>query len=454
MRVDSVSLRRRSDRLWLLGAALLALLLLVNAWREPISERLLPDPRLNRKLEDAQKALARGELSRADGRGAKELLESVLAIDPDRAEARQGLEAVRNAALARAAKALDARRLADAARDLDLARALSAPLVQLQPLQARLSKLEEASVDVDGLLARAAAPDVGDEEALALLDQVLALDASNALALEGRRELFAAWLLETEQLLDAGQVERARAIIERVLAEDPAHVDLPPLRARLAEIDAGRPPGRRGTGADAAVHPTLAPAQSQSQRRGRECFAQAMATGKLRRAEACLEQWMAPDPAAEGIAEARRQLAERWLAYADERIGASDWDEATQALAAAGRWQPDHAQLPVARARLARARGNARKRSRRVCSQGRRVERTDSGEKCRRVFSKPPRRRRSHSSSSRHRRAMPSATSSADSASHTSSPWTSCIPSAAHPVATTGRPRASAWLTLPLTPAP
>jgi tetratricopeptide (TPR) repeat protein len=360
MRVDSVRLRRRSDRLWLLGAALLALLLLANAWRVPISEKLLPDPGLNRKLEDAQAALTRGELTRADGRGARELFESVLATDPDRAEARRGLEAVRDAALARAGQALDDRRLADATRDLQLARALSAPLVELQPLQSRLSKLEEASVDVEGLLARASAPDVGDEEALSLLDQVLALDPSNALALEARRELFAAWLLESEQLLDAGQVQRARATIERVLAEDPAHVDLPPLRARLAEIDAARPQGAHGGADEAVAHPALAPEQRANQRRGRECFAQAMATGKLRRAEDCLGRWMAPDPGAEGVAEARRQLAERWLAYADERIGASDWEEAAQALAAAGRWQPDHAQLPAARARLARARGGAR----------------------------------------------------------------------------------------------
>jgi tetratricopeptide (TPR) repeat protein len=254
----------------------------------------------------------------------------------------------------------DDRRLADATRDLELARALSAPLVELQPLQARLRKLEEAKVDVEGLLARAAAPDVGDEEALALLDQVLALDPANALALEGRRELFAAWLLESEQLLDAGQVERARATIGRVLAEDPAHVDLPPLRARLAEIDAGKPTSARGGTTEAPVHPRLTPAQQASQRREQDCFAQAMATGKLRRAESCLDRWMAPDPAADGLADARRQLAERWLAYADERIGASDWDEAARALDAAGRWQPDHVQLPAARARLARARGGAR----------------------------------------------------------------------------------------------
>jgi hypothetical protein len=357
MPVASVRLRRRSDRLWLLGAALVFLLLLANIWRVPISEKLVPDSRLNRYLEDAQKALARGELSRADGRGAKEYFETVLATDPDRLEARRGLEAVRNAALARAALELDARRIADARRDLDLARSLSAPLAQLQALQARLGKLEEAVADVDGLLARAAAPDVGDEEALALLEQVLALDPANAPALDGRRELFAAWLLAAEHQLDGGQVERARGTIERVLAADPAHVDLPPLRARLAELDAQRPRGAPANGPDRVARPALAPAQQAAQRRGRACFAQAMAAGKLRRVDACLEAWLAPDPAAEGIAEARRQVAERWLAYADERIGAGDWTEARHALAAARHWQPTHPALPAAQARLARAQG-------------------------------------------------------------------------------------------------
>src|SRR5205085_5893604 len=134
MHVASVRLRRRSDRLWLLGAGLLALQLLVNALRVPISERLLPDARLNRDLERAQKALRAGELSRADGLGAKELYEAVLAIDPDQLEARDGLVAVRRAALARVESALRAHRLAEAREQLALARALSAPLEQLQPL--------------------------------------------------------------------------------------------------------------------------------------------------------------------------------------------------------------------------------------------------------------------------------------------------------------------------------
>ena len=130
--------RRRSDRLWLLGALLLVLLIVLDTWRVPISEKLVPDPRLNRNLELAQKALHKGELSRADGLGAKELFESVLATDPDQIQARDGLLAVRGAALARADASLRRRHLEAARAALSLATALSAPQAQLQPLRARL----------------------------------------------------------------------------------------------------------------------------------------------------------------------------------------------------------------------------------------------------------------------------------------------------------------------------
>ena len=483
---DSVRLRRRSDRLWLLGAALLLLLFLLETWRVPISEKLLPDSHLNRDLERAQKALQRGELD-----AARVLYESVLATDPDQQAARAGLVTVRNAALAQAEAALRAHRVDDARHALELAAALSTPLVQLQPLQSRLRTLEEASVDIPSLLARAAAPGVDDQQALALLDQVLAIDAGNTLALEGRRELFAQWLLQAEHELDAGQVAAAGARIERVIAEDPGHVDLPPLRARLGELAERRELDAEGevrrarelerAGRDAvaaeiylryapqdeaaraglarlaeraarqAAHDAadfhlaraearlaqarrwraeapaiaaaeqrllqaramrsrlpeaearrerkrlpglLAEAEAAMERgellqppgesawdklrvaaaiaprdrevraaqlrflaRSRECHAQALATGKLRRAQECLEAWQAQDPAGEGLAAARREFAARWLAYADERIGASDWKEAQAALAAARRWDPRHPQLAAAEARLRRARG-------------------------------------------------------------------------------------------------
>ena len=358
MPVAWANFRRRSDRLWLLGMLLLPLLLLVNSWRVPISEKLVPDARLNRNLERAERALRRGELSRADGQGARELFESVLAIDPDQLQAREGLLAVRSAALARADRELGARRLDDARRDVALADALDAPQDALQPLRERLIRLEESSVDVPALLARAADPEVGDEEALSLLDQVLAIDAGNELALEGRHELFTEWLLQAEHDLDAGQVERARTRIERVLAADPGHVELPPLRARLADIDGARGPRRavgERKGAPPAPLPARTPAQREAARLAAQCYAAATAGGHPQRAQACVESWLAADPDSSEAATARAQLTERWLAIAEERIGASNWKAARAALSAARKLEPQNPRLPALEARLRRA---------------------------------------------------------------------------------------------------
>src|SRR5205085_2498104 len=282
MPAGSVNFRRRSDRLWLLGAILLPLLLVINWLRVPISEKIVPDSTLNRKLERAALAMRRGELSRPDGQGARELYESVLAVDPDRSQAQEGLLAVRRAALARADLDLGARRLDDARRDVELAEALAAPQPALLPLKERLIRLEESSVDVPALLARAADPEVGDEEALALLDEVLAIDAGNALALDGRREIFSEWLLKAEHELDGGQVEAARARVARVLAADPGHIDLPPLLARLSDIDSARARRRPVSTPPHAVAPHDAPTREQqvAARAAASCFTAASTAGK------------------------------------------------------------------------------------------------------------------------------------------------------------------------------
>ena len=74
---------------WLLAAAALVVAAAVLVWgRGWLGERLLPDPRLNRRLEQGQAALQAGKLSAADGSGARELFESVLAVDPDQMQAR------------------------------------------------------------------------------------------------------------------------------------------------------------------------------------------------------------------------------------------------------------------------------------------------------------------------------------------------------------------------------
>jgi tetratricopeptide (TPR) repeat protein len=492
-----VELRRASDRRWLLGAVLLVLLSTLFFWRDPISRLLFPDPRMNRQLERGQAALAHGKLSAADGSGARELFESVLAIDPDQMTARQGLIDVRNAAIARAERALGQHRLVESRKNLDLAQALSAPTVQLQPLLARLHDLEEASSDTSALLAQAAAPGVSEDASLALLDRVLKLDADNAVALEGRRELLAGWLVRAENLLAANKVAAAQRLVDRVIAEDPAHLDLPPVRAELGEAlsrvqaeqarvlnsaqadeRAGRidiaarkyqqvidaqgestaaqeglrrlasrivrlaerqaadfqfrqaeaslararrwnagaaeieiaeqrlaqskqtqkrllhapashdrtrlpdlvtdaeqamargdfitPPGTsawdklRVAAAIAPDAPLVRKLQRDFAQGSRACFEQALVAGQLRRAQTCLEANLAQEPAGPAAADARQQLAERWLAYAEERIGASDYAEAEKAIGFARHWQPRHPRLKATAERLRRARGNSR----------------------------------------------------------------------------------------------
>ena len=485
-----------NGRRWLLGAGLLLVFVLIF-WRDSISQRLVPDPRMNRQLERAQAALAHGELSAADGSGARELFESVLAADPDQMIARQGLVEVRNAAIARAQLALSQHRLAQARTNLSLARALSAPAVQLQPLRARLHDLEEASSDISALLAQATTPGIADETALALFNQVLRLDADNVAALEGRRALLARWLARAEALLAAKQIHAAKRLVEQVIADDPAHLDLPPVQAKLGEAlaraqreqartlelaqadeRAGRidraanrylqlaragndsaviqvalqrlasrlalqaqrqaadfqfrraeaslakarrwspkassilvaeqrlvqsrlaqrrllrspassdreqlplliaeaeqamargeyitPPGTsawdklRVASAIAPDSPPVRKLQWEFGQRSRACFEQAMTDSQLKRAQSCLEASLTLEPASASAGEARHRLAERWLAYAEERIGANDYVEAEKAVAFARHWQPTHPLLKATAARLRRARGGSR----------------------------------------------------------------------------------------------
>src|SRR5690242_12675135 len=68
---------------WLIGIGVaLAIALLLVIGRNWLSERIVPDPRMTRRIEQAEHALQAGRLSAADGSGARELFESVLAQDP------------------------------------------------------------------------------------------------------------------------------------------------------------------------------------------------------------------------------------------------------------------------------------------------------------------------------------------------------------------------------------
>lgn len=310
-------------------------------WREAISERLIPDSELKREIAAAQDALARGELSRADGQGARERFQAVLARDPDHLAARSGLAAVREAALVQARAAMAARDFATARERLALARAMAAPAAELDAIEAELALRESTDAGLADLLQRARnAQAQGYVEqlpdgALALYLEALRLQPDNAIALDGRRAILADLLRQAEAAMAAGQFDAAVALVARVVESDPSHLGLPEVQARLGE-------------ARAAVE------------RDREQALQAatadLHAGRVDAAAAGFEAMLAKDPAS---AEARQGLddaAAAMAARAGRQAADFDFDAAAQSLRLASAWSPGSAAVAAAERRLAQAR--------------------------------------------------------------------------------------------------
>jgi hypothetical protein len=331
----------RQYRPLLIAAPLVLLVLAVIVFREQISHRLIPDPRMNQQLELAQAALQRGDLTRADGRGARELFEAALATDPDQIAAREGLQQVREAAIARADQNLRQHRLAPARQDLALAKALSAPEVDLQPLQARLHELENASGDVGKLFQRAQDPNLSDAQVLALYEQVLTIAPENAQALDARAQILSRWLLEAEKLLHAGQVGKAQARVAEVVAHDPAHLDLPAVQAELGEA--------------------IAHMQQQQPQWLREANGQ-LQHGQCQRAVENFQRVLAlgPEPSAnEGLQRCAQIMAEQ----AERQAADFDFRRAEQSLALARTWSAESPAVAAAGRRIAQSRMSQRRLS-------------------------------------------------------------------------------------------
>lgn len=491
----------RRTRWWLLvvGVLLVAIAALaLDHWRESLGERLVPSSDLNRQVEAAQQTLARGELSAADGSGAREQFQAILARDPDHPAARAGLAAVRDAALAQARVALSSGDIATARQRLALARAMAAPAADLSLLELDLQRLESTGADVADKLDRARAAHAAGlleqvpDGALALYSDVLRLQPDNAIALDGRRDILAGLLRDAGAALDRGDPDTALALAARVVETDPTHLDLPALQARLGEVQAQRqrareaalsraseaqrggrleeaaeaylvllaaepdavearqglddtaaamaaragreaadfdfdaaeaslrlartwspqstaiavaeqrleqaraargqlpaadddperlaglleraraamrrgeliePPGDaawdllRAAAAIAPDDPDVRAAQGEYDRRARACFEDELASNRLARAQACLDARAVRERDADRLATDRRRLADRWLAFAEERLGANELALARRALEAAQALDPTHPGLALIAERLRRAGG-------------------------------------------------------------------------------------------------
>ncbi len=221
---------------WAWRAGALGALLLAAAlawWRQPLSDWLWPDTRLQQLREQASLALADGRLSSADGHGARELYEAALALDPDRADTREGLARVGRAALAQARQAIDAGHFQQARERLALARELTQPRERVETLERALRQREAAHAGLDRLVAAAAAAraqgrlDGAPDAALPLYQRVLELQPQRNDALEGRDDTLADLLQAARRALDDGDLPRGAEGVARVQQADPGHADLP-----------------------------------------------------------------------------------------------------------------------------------------------------------------------------------------------------------------------------------
>lgn len=396
-------MRRGTARGWWLAALAVAglALILVLLARGPLARALFPEAEAETLRREAEAALARGVLTSPDGRGARELYEAAIAIDPDRAQLRSGLAAVARAAVRDASAAVDAGDLPRARVRLDLARALAAPRDEVAAVAARVQAREADRAGVDAMLARAEAAraagrlDGAADAALPLYARVLALQPARTQALEGREDALSVLLGKAREAVARGDVAAAGALVAAARRYDAGHVDIPDAEEALAvavdrvrrRAEASFASGDLALAADAALAwrasgVDVEAADALCQRiagRHAEQARRAAADFEFRAARAALARAEALAPDAPPVVDARRALlraeaAERrypldpdprrararitaLLAQSAAAEARGDWltppgDSAFDALRAAMALAPRDARVVAAQARL------------------------------------------------------------------------------------------------------
>lgn len=224
---------------WALLAALAVFVLLVLL-RKPLADWFWDEPQIEQLLAEGDRALAAGRLSDADGSGARERYQAVLALDGDRPQARQGLANTGAAALQQARDRLHAGDLDGSAQALALARELQVPQGEADAVARQLQARRSAGAGIGALLAQARNAfaagrlDDGDSSALPLFQRILALQPDNLPALEGREDALSDLLLQARTLAGRGELAEATAILRRARQFDAGHADLPASEEALA----------------------------------------------------------------------------------------------------------------------------------------------------------------------------------------------------------------------------
>lgn len=316
------------------GAVAGLVLILLLAVRQPLSDWLWPETRIQALRTSAERALAQGRLTAADGSGARELFEAALALDPDRPGAREGLVRVGEAALLRAEAAIRAGQYPQARQHIALARSLRLPKARLDTLERDIRQREIAVAGVGPRLdaarvARAAGHlHGGPDSALAHYAAVLEVEPGNTEALEGRDDVIADVLADARRQLGAGELEGPAKLIREARDFDPAHADLP---AALA-----------------AINQALEATRMQAERDLRNA--------RLTRALAGYDRVLAVQPDNEAARAGRRAVGEQLLQRSGRFAADFRFAEAEATVAVASTVLGHDPDVDEARARIGRAR--------------------------------------------------------------------------------------------------
>ncbi len=126
----------------------------------------------------------------------------------------------------------------------------------------------------------------------------------------------------------AAQMRRVHALLsEAVLAEKRGDWLTPPGDSAYDKLRAAR--------ALAPGNPQVLRASANVLPHAKACFQRELRDNRLQRARVCLDACLALEGDTEAVMQARRMLAQRWLAIGDERLGRSEIDGARTALDAA-----------------------------------------------------------------------------------------------------------------------
>ena len=229
----------RGPKRWPWAVLLLMLMGGVGLWLgQDKLRQLLPNSDVSVALAKAQSALESGNLV-TDDNNARQLYESVLRIDPDHQQARQGLQRVGEAVLEQARLALGKRDFSEAKRLGRFAREILQGGVALDDFESQLAANEQSHLKVGDLLSQAeaamAAQSLGGEQgALALFQKAMAVDETNSIALKGLQNALAALAQQADAAIQKGDLATASVAIEEIVRVSGNYAALPELRARLA----------------------------------------------------------------------------------------------------------------------------------------------------------------------------------------------------------------------------